>query len=512
MKRTLRLLALTASVSAGMAATAQTPYNVVIAGTVTGCTPDSYVNIVSHPGTQPAIDIDVSVLPPNCMFSVTLNVSTVDGGFTLTTSCLGAIQTQDFQYTIDPLQGDSTGIYVLFNCSGNTNPDCLGLAGGTALPGTACVTAFGTAGTWDANCGCVADSTSCNACFTAAQTGANPDGGGGTPWSMSLSNCTSGGAAPYTFLWELPDGSTSTMPEPTYVFSSAGVFDLCLTIADASGCTSTTCDSVLVDANGGINGSTFFDCLQIPNGPNLPGTPCQIPDTILTGTWGADCVCNTDSISSACAAGFFVMQAYQWVDSASNPNGGGGEPIPNELWIWNLSSGGTGIFQYLWNFGDGSSSTEEYPTHTYASSGTYQLCLTISDNAGCADTYCQSITVDSDGIYNGLTGGGSRSTFTIRVMNPLSTGVDEVVTFSNVNTWPNPVNDVLNLTLQSRLQGTVSATITDLSGRVVTTTSLGVNGGSNRITLPVADLKAGLYVISISNGSTFTSERFVKVN
>ena len=511
MRTPLRSLSFGLAATIGLAAFAQPlpPYPVSVWGQVLGCTGNGFVNITTASNTQPALDVDVP-LDFSCGFWVELLMDSDTGTFVVTTECNGAIQTANVSYDLS-LFTDSTSVYVLLNC-GSLIEDCLGTVGGTALPGSGCVTAFGTAGTWDANCGCVADSTSCNACFTAAQTGANPNGGGGTPWSMSLSNCTSGGAAPYTFLWELPDGSTSTMPEPTYVFSSAGVFDLCLTIADASGCTSTTCDSVLVDANGGINGSTFFDCLQIPNGPNLPGTPCQIPDTILTGTWGADCVCNTDSSSSACAAGFFVMQAYQWVDSASNPNGGGGEPIPNELWIWNLSSGGTGIFQYLWNFGDGSSSTEEYPTHTYASSGTYQLCLTISDNAGCADTYCQSITVDSDGIYNGLTGGGSRSTFTIRVMNPLSTGVDEVVTFSNVNTWPNPVNDVLNLTLQSRLQGTVSATITDLSGRVVTTTSLGVNGGSNRITLPVADLKAGLYVISISNGSTFTSERFVKVN
>jgi len=557
-KRTLRLLALFASISAGMAATAQTPYNVVIVGTVTGCTPNSYVNIVSHPGTQPAIDIDVPVLPPNCMFSVTLNVSTLDGGFTLTTSCLGAIQTQDFQYTIDPLQGDSTGIYVLLNCSGNTNPDCLGEAGGTALPGTACVTVFGTAGTWDANCGCVADSTSCNACFTTASS---------EPWVVSYDNCSSG-TPPFTYNWQFPDGSVSDLEDPIWSIPSAGQWVTCLTITDMNGCTSTVCDSVILDANGTVdptivacqscfvvaqatevgsgepipytayfnanclvgmpNYLAFFDygdgtsdwaipdhtypgpgiyvaCLTITDAVNCTSTFC---DTVLVDLQG-----NVNIVPPPpCEAAFSVMQAYQWVDSVTNPNGGGGEPIPNELWVWNLSACGNGNCQFLWSFGDGTSSTEAYPSHTYSSSGSYELCLTINDNGICTATYCHTITVDGDGILGGLTAGsGNRNTFTIRVMDPLSTGVTELPTFSNLSAWPNPANDVLNLTMTSRTQGKVIVTITDLSGRAVSTNTLGVNGGNNLLTVPVADLNAGMYMITISNGSTTVSERFAKV-
>ncbi len=257
-------------------------------------------------------------------------------------------------------------------------------------------------------------------------------------------------------------------------------------------------------------GSGTVDCLGIPNGPNVPGSPCTNPATGLEGFWAADCSC-TPGTNPDCEAGFFVMQAYQWVDSIANPNGGGGEPIPNELWVWNLSNGGTGIFQFVWSFGDGTSSSEAFPSHTYASSGTYELCLTITDNEGCTDTYCQSITVDGDGMLGGFMGEGNRSTFTIHVMDPLSTGMTELPVYSNLTTWPNPVNEVLNVTLDSRLQGGVRIAITDLSGRVVSNSSRSINAGRNILTVPVTDLGAGLYLITIDNGSSTVSNRFVKV-
>jgi PKD repeat protein len=38
--------------------------------------------------------------------------------------------------------------------------------------------------------------------------------------------------------------------------------------------------------------------------------------------------------------------------------------------------------KYIWNFGDGKSSMEENPTHTYTSSGTYSVSLTVIDANG----------------------------------------------------------------------------------------------------------------------------------
>ena len=50
----------------------------------------------------------------------------------------------------------------------------------------------------------------------------------------------------------------------------------------------------------------------------------------------------------------------------------------------NLSIGG--VLSYLWNFGDGNTSTLANPTHTYSAEGTYSVKLTVFNSTGCSDS------------------------------------------------------------------------------------------------------------------------------
>jgi len=54
---------------------------------------------------------------------------------------------------------------------------------------------------------------------------------------------------------------------------------------------------------------------------------------------------------------------------------------------------------YEWNFGDGSSSTEANPAHTYASDGTYNVTLIVVNGCG-SDTIIQQVVVTSAGMEN----------------------------------------------------------------------------------------------------------------
>ncbi len=47
----------------------------------------------------------------------------------------------------------------------------------------------------------------------------------------------------------------------------------------------------------------------------------------------------------------------------------------------------------VWDFGDGNSSTQSNPVHSYATSGTYLVCLTASTAQSCSDTFCDSVAV-----------------------------------------------------------------------------------------------------------------------
>jgi len=48
---------------------------------------------------------------------------------------------------------------------------------------------------------------------------------------------------------------------------------------------------------------------------------------------------------------------------------------------------------YLWDFGDGATSNLENPTHTYATPGVYDVCLTITHDSG-SDSLCKSVDTE----------------------------------------------------------------------------------------------------------------------
>ena len=52
-----------------------------------------------------------------------------------------------------------------------------------------------------------------------------------------------------------------------------------------------------------------------------------------------------------------------------------------------LTVGGTGPFTYAWDFGDGGTSAEASPTHTFSGPGTYPVTLTVTDGTGATSSY-----------------------------------------------------------------------------------------------------------------------------
>ncbi|MCB0396621.1 MAG: PKD domain-containing protein [Flavobacteriales bacterium] len=53
----------------------------------------------------------------------------------------------------------------------------------------------------------------------------------------------------------------------------------------------------------------------------------------------------------------------------------------------------TGASNWLWDFGDGNTSTTASPTHTYSSNGTYTVTLTVDNGAGSSDQTTQQVDV-----------------------------------------------------------------------------------------------------------------------
>ena len=96
---------------------------------------------------------------------------------------------------------------------------------------------------------------------------------------------------------------------------------------------------------------------------------------------------------------------------------------------FNNNSTGPGTLSYMWDFGDGYTSTSANPTHTFASNGPVVVKLITFSNSGCQDTLAVQMEI-----------GSIQTTFT----SPLDACINSPVTFTNTST-PAPSGTIWNL-------------------------------------------------------------------
>jgi gliding motility-associated-like protein len=65
--------------------------------------------------------------------------------------------------------------------------------------------------------------------------------------------------------------------------------------------------------------------------------------------------------------------------------------VEPEVRFYNESTDATA---FRWAFGDGALSTQENPTHAYADTGSYTICLRVTSGFGCVDSVCKTMKLD----------------------------------------------------------------------------------------------------------------------
>ena len=138
--------------------------------------------------------------------------------------------------------------------------------------------------------------------------------------------------------WDFGDGTTSTTPNPTHVYNTAGTYTVVLSVTDNDGATATDETAATIGGSGNI-----------------------APVAEANGPYSAD-----------------------------------------ENILIDFSSAGSSdadgtISSYLWDFGDGNTSNQANPTHAYSSGGTFTVNLTVTDNEGATGTDQTTATITGSG-------------------------------------------------------------------------------------------------------------------
>ena len=96
------------------------------------------------------------------------------------------------------------------------------------------------------------------------------------------------------------------------------------------------------------------------------------------------------------------------------------------------------IISWDWDFGDGNSSTEQNPKHSYTMPGTYTVILTVTGDNGCSSTDSLDYTITSDPIIapNVFTPNGDSQNDFLIFTNLEYYGASSLVIF---NRWGNKV-------------------------------------------------------------------------
>ena len=87
-------------------------------------------------------------------------------------------------------------------------------------------------------------------------------------------------------------------------------------------------------------------------------------------------------------------------------------------------------------------------------------------------------------------------------------GIGEYAEEASVSTFPNPVNDQLNIRI-SGMSGETLITITDAQGKVVRTINTELYGGEEVLTYSVADFAQGIYFLNVRNSDTVVAQKFI---
>ena len=264
----------------------------------------------------------------------------------------------------------------------------------------------------------------------------------GVPVNFTSTSTNNGGPAITQYSWNFGDGVTVTTQNPSHIFTTAGTFTITLVVTNANGA---------VDSEIKPN---YITVLPAPNvGFNVSGLGCTVPLTVSfanTSSSGANFtyawnfgngqnsnVQNPPNVTYNTAGNYGVQLTVtntttgcvaSYTDSIVVSNFQAGITAPatgcvgNPISFQDNSTAGANAWN--WSFGGQGTSSQQNPSFTFNTAGTYTVTLSSQNtSSGCSDNVTQQIT-----IQNAVT-----PSFTA---NPLTNCAPSSVTFTNTTGVP----------------------------------------------------------------------------
>ncbi|MEQ1733169.1 MAG: PKD domain-containing protein [Bacteroidia bacterium] len=380
----------------------------------------------------------------------------------------------------------------------------------------------------------------CGGCNLVANFTATVDANDTTGLTYIFTNTSTGGsgniftATPIWANWNFGDGNDTIIPVAqaiSHVFPQVGIFNVSLTIYDSACVSITYNDSILVIADSTINGvntcnlqANFTAMVDSNDTTGLTliftntSTGAHANPTWSNWNFGDGATFNAgaswQSVSHTYTqAGIFnvsliaadtgfancidTLTASFYVFGNGGGNPSGGNTCGSNFFIyqdssvaltWNVYPNySSSVTSATWSWGDNAQSTGMYPSHTYATAGTYTICLTTVDSCG-TTTYC-----DSASIYRVSSANAAINVNVININAP--TALKTTINKTLVSMYPNPANNKLTVSIAQNDNSVI--TMYDAIGKqVMQQKATGLSTELN-----VSNLPQGMYFVNV-NGTT----------
>ncbi|MFN7117756.1 MAG: PKD domain-containing protein [Saprospiraceae bacterium] len=322
--------------------------------------------------------------------------------------------------------------------------------------------------------------------------------------------------------WDFGDGNVSDQQNPVHTYRRGGLYNVTLSIVASTGCYAITTRSVYV-AGGNIVGSSMcqaaFLFRQDESHPNKITFRNLSNGNADSWQWDfGDGYTSTerDPVHTYAYNGvFFVrltMRAGDCVNTTSmvlfiDPNAVY-ENNCNALFLpvlfvdslqvafRNMSS--PDATEFKWDFGDGTTSAEFAPLHTYGAKGIYEITLTITTRNGCTNTFRAVLNLGNQNFTG-------NPEYRVNL-----TDVDDVKVLRDLKLYPNPVKGEAMLEFNTMVGGSYLLQIFSLEGKLLQTQRDSAQAGKNNIPFTTNNLPAGMYLLRLQTAGQTQSVKFIK--